>query len=59
MQHRLAQVQQQTPIPFPNTNHLRDRAHLGDMLEDVAQARALLHQSAESWTRRPRVETIP
>ena len=59
MQHRLAQAQQQAHTLFPNTIHLQDRAQLGDMLEDVAQARALLHQSAESWTRRLRVEIVP
>ena len=58
MQHRLAQAHQQAPISFPNTIYLRDRGQLGDMQEDVAQARARLRQSVESWTRRLRVDIV-
>lgn len=50
----LQPARHQTNILSLKPHHHRDQAQVCVMVEDVVRLRALLHQSAVSWTRRHR-----
>ena len=57
-QYRLALARHQVHFPFRKSRHLKDQAHPAAMPGGVVQVRTQLHQLVESWTRRPRVDTV-